>query len=318
MRIFIAGATGTLGRPVVRKLLTRGHDVFGMTRSGPGAVALNAAGVHGIVADALDQTAVRAAVAAARPDVVVHLLTALPVAGPFRPFQLKPTNVLRTTGTANLLGAAVAAGASSFVAESFATVYGIRKFAEPVDESAPLVPVRRGPLRDTILALRSLEDQLRAARDGRMLETVALRIGFLYGSGVPGTKEMAAQARAGRLFVPRSLHGVSTFVHLDDAADGIVAAIERPSPAPVYNLADDAPIELVRFIDLLAETVGAPRPRSIPAWVVRLAAPVMAEFGVAELRLSNRRAKQELGWSLRYPDLRGGLRELRTSLVEAA
>ena len=106
--------------------------------------------------------------------------------------------------------------------------------------------------------------------------------------------------------------------HLDDAADGIVAAIERPSPAPVYNLADDAPIELVRFIDLLAETLGAPRPRSIPSWVVRLAAPVMAEFGAVELRLSNRRAKRELGWSLRYPDLRAGLRELQTSLVEAA
>ena len=318
MRIFVAGATGTIGRPVVRRLLSHGHDVVGMTRSRDSARALSTLGARGVVADALDEVAVRSAVVEAGPDAVVHLLTALPVVGPLRSAQLKPTNVLRIRGTANLLGAAIAAGAGRFVAESFATVYGVSAFAQPVTEDAPLPPVRPGPLRDTILALRSLEDQLRAARDAGRIATVALRIGFLYGSEVPGIREMAAQARAGRLFVPRAARGVSTFVHLDDASEGIVAAIERPIPSPVYNLADDAPVGLVEFLDLMAETIGARRPRTIPPWLVRLAAPVMAEFGSAELRLSNAKAKKELGWSLRYPTVRAGLRELVAARVEAA
>lgn len=318
MKIFIAGATGTLGRPVVRLLLAHGHEVAGLTRSQQGRELLQQMGASAVSGDALEADGLRSAVVAYRPQQVVHLLTALPPMGPLRPRQLRPTNVLRTTATANLLRAAIDAGAQRLVAESFVGVYGSSPGAGPVSEDAPLPPIAHGAFEEAIAALRSLEDQLRTARSAGQLETVALRIGFLYGPDVPSTQELAGQAKARRLFVPRAMSGIGAFVHISDAAAAIVAAIERPSPSQVYNIVDDEPVALDTFLSTMTHAIGAPPPRHIPGWLLRIAAPVMAEAASARLVLSNAKAKRELGWSLRYPTIETGLADLARTIREAA
>lgn len=173
-------------------------------------------------------------------------------------------------------------------------------------------------LAPAIEALRSLEVQLQRVRAAGRLETVALRIGFLYGSDVPSTTDLVKRARAGRMFVPRDFAGVAPFVHVDDAAAAIVAAIEHPNPSPVYNVVDDEPVPFTTFLAKLTVAARAAPPRHLPGWLVRLAAPVMAEFGTTRLMLSNDRSKRELGWTLRYPTVDVGLAEVSGPLAQAA
>jgi nucleoside-diphosphate-sugar epimerase len=318
MRIFIAGATGALGRPVVRILLAHGHDLVGLTRSPERARALASSGVRPVVGNALDGETLEALVAAERPDQVLHLLTALPPGGPQRKSQLTATNELRTKGTANLIRAAIAGGAHRLVAESFVAVYGSVPAGHRIAEDEPLPPVGSRVFAETIEALRWLEAQLEQARSSGRLTTVAMRIGLFYGSDVPATQELVRQARAGRLFVPRDFTGVGPFVHVDDAARAIVAAIEHPHPSAVYNVADDEPVPFSTFVAGLAAKSGAPRARHVPAWLVRLVAPVIAELGTATLMVSNERIKRELGWTLRYPTIDTGLAEAAGPAAEAA
>jgi nucleoside-diphosphate-sugar epimerase len=318
MRVFVAGATGTLGRPVVQDLLAHGHEVVGLTRSADGAKRLERAGARAVVADALDAEGLRAAVGLVRPDQVVHLLTAIPPAGPLRPKDMQGTNRLRVAGTTNLIRAAVEAGAARIVAESFVGVYWPIDTATPLRETDPLSPVTGGPLRETVLAMRSMEEQLRQARDGGRIDTVVLRIGFLYGSDVPSTRAMLDQARRHLLFLPRNLSGIGPFVHVSDAAAAIVASVEASRTSPVYNIADDEAMSLRDFSTQFTRAFGTRPPRNIPGWLARLAAPFLAEVGAAKLRVSNARAKQELGWRLRYPTFREGLAEVRQLAREAA
>jgi nucleoside-diphosphate-sugar epimerase len=311
MKLFVAGATGTLGRPVVRLLLAHGHELVGLTRSAERAKALTDSGVHGVVGDALDAAALKRLVVQAHPDQVVHLLTALPAAGPMRKSQLVPTNELRTRGTPNLIEASVAGGARRLVVESFATVYGAAPSDRLLTEDDPLPPVGSGPAADTINALRTMEGQLRGARASGQLTTVALRIGYLYGSEVPGTQQLARQARSGWMFVPRNFTAAGPFVHVEDAASAIVAAIERPDPSAVYNVADDEPTALTAFLAELSRAVGARPPRHVPGWLVSLIAPMLAQFGTTTIKLSNERLKRELGWVPQYPTVRDGMREVQ-------
>lgn len=315
MRIFVAGATGTLGRPVVRALVKNGHEVVGLTRTQDGARRIRDMGATAVVGNALDRERLTALVVEARPEVVVHLLTALPPAGVMRKGQLRPTNELRTSGTANLIAAALAAHSRRIVAESFIGVYATGHIDRLLREDDPLPPVPDGPVKNTILALRSLEEQLASATDAKGIETVALRIGLLYGSDVPSTRLMIDQMKAGKMFLPAGLSGVASFVHNDDAAAAVVAAIERPNVTGVYNIADDKPTAMRDFILRLGAAASAPRPRAIPNWVVRLAAPVIAAMGSANLPLDNSRARRELGWTLRYPSIDEGLADLRGVLA---
>jgi nucleoside-diphosphate-sugar epimerase len=318
MKIFVAGATGTLGRPVLHLLLSRGHEVVGLTRSERGRRSLQQLGARAVVGDALDAEAVRSAVMATRPDQIVHLLTALPAGGALRPRQLQPTNELRVAATANLLAAAIAVGARRLVAESFVGVYGSGSGSGPLSEDDPLPPVTSGPLAATVRALRSLENQLHTARASQLIETVALRIGLLYGPDVPSTRALIDQAAAGRLFIPRNLSGIVPFVQIGDAASAIVLAIEHPNPSATYNIVDDEPIALTAFLAAMTGVIGAPPPRHVPMWLVKLAAPVIAEGGSARLLLSNAKARRELGWSLRFPRVPEGLADLPHRPLEAA
>ena len=310
MRIFVAGATGTLGRPVVRLLLAGGHEVIGLSRTEQGRAAIERQGAAGVVGNALDLTGLTRLVTDARPDQVVHLLTALPPAGALRARHLRPTNALRREGTANLLHAAIQGGATRLVAESFVGVYGDAHFATPVREDAPLPDAGRGALREATLALRSMEHQLQTARHTHEIDAVVLRIGLLYGPDVPATEQMMAQAQRGQLFSPPDSTGVASFVHIADAAAAIVAAVEARSPSFVYNVADDRPRSFARFMALVSRAAGASPPRQVPLWLIRLAAPVAAEFASKELPLSNARARRELGWTPGFATIEDGLSQL--------
>jgi len=302
MRVFVAGGTGTLGRPLVRLLVSKGHHVFVMTRAEARRPLIEALGAEAVVADALDADAVGRAVVAARPTHVVHLLTALPPNGaPSRPADLEPTNRLRIDGTRHLVEAAVAAGATRIVAESFPMVYGVGDHGpEPMDEDRQWLPVRSGQaFGPTIEALRSLETQIVAAdRDGR-IEGVVLRYGGVYGPDAPSTRFLLDQLRRRRLPLPRLPDALFSFVHAADAAEATLAALEGGRHGAVYNVVDNEPLSFAGFVRTAAAAIGAPRPFTVPLWLVRLAAPVAAELMSVRLPLSNARARAELGWTPR-------------------
>jgi nucleoside-diphosphate-sugar epimerase len=318
MRVFVAGATGAMGRPLVRLLAAQGHDVIGMTRSAERGQLVAADGGRPVVADALDAAAVRRVVAAATPTHLVHLLTALPPNGPLRPGGLAATNRLRVEGTRHLLEAARAAGVHRVVAESFAAVYGpMPATVAALDERVVLAPVTHGPLRDTVMALRRLEAQLAEVAE-RRLTTVVLRFGGIMGAGVPSTDGLLRQARAGRLFAPPDAGGLFSYVHVDDAARAVLAALEHPRPGPVYNVADDTPMSIAAVLALASRICGARAPRRVPGWLLRLAAPVAAELNRWRLPLANARIREELGWRPHYRTPEDALRAIAGVLQAAA
>ena len=307
MKVFVAGATGAIGKQLVPRLVAAGHEVHGMTRSDSKQAMLEELGAVPVVADALDADRVAEAVAAARPDVIVHQLTAIPKAldtrhlGPA--FEL--TNRLRTEGTDHLLAAARAVGVERFVAQSNIAVYGVTGAAvksedEPADSSPPMV------MRTTAEAIRHLENAVLGAT---WTEGIVLRYGWFYGPGTsmaPG-EESYELIRRRKFPVVGDGGGVWSFIHIADAADATVAAIERGSRG-VYNVVDDDPAAVAEWLPALAEQLGAKKPRRVPRFIGRLFA---GEFGVllmTELRgASNAKAKRELAWHPAYPTWRQGL-----------
>jgi nucleoside-diphosphate-sugar epimerase len=296
LRIFIAGASGTLGRRLVPQLIRRGHHVTGTTRSN--ADRLREMGAEPVVVDPLDADALRAAVVAAEPDVVVHQLTALSNLGMVRNFDktFAMTNRLRTEGTDNLIAAARAAGARRLVWQSYAGWPYAREGDAIKSEDAPLDPEPPADARESLAAIRHLEDAVTGARD---MEGVVLRYGGFYG---PGTSieeggEHLALIRKRRFPIGGNGAGIWSFVHIDDAAAATVAAIEGGPPG-IYNVVDDAPAPVSEWLPQLAASVGAPPPRRLPGWLVRLAGGPQALSMMTRVRgASNAKAKRELGWS---------------------
>lgn len=296
LRIFLAGATGTLGRRLVPLLVARGHHVTGSTRSG--ADRVRALGAEPAVVDPLDAGALRAAVVAAEPDVVVHQLTALAGLGLARNFDraFATTNRLRTEGTDNLIAAALAAGARRLVWQSFAGWPYAREGDAVKAEDAPLDPEPPADARETLAAIRHLEGAVMAARD---MEGVVLRYGGFYGPGtsIDAGGEHVELLRRRRFPVGGGGAGVWSLVHVDDAAAATVAAIEG-GPAGIYNIVDDAPAPVREWLPELAAAVGAPPPRRLPGWLVRLAAGPQAHSMMTSVRgASNAKARRELGWT---------------------
>jgi nucleoside-diphosphate-sugar epimerase len=307
MRVFIAGATGTLGLPIVKRLIAADHEVIGLTRKETGAAALRQLGAEAVIGDALDGERLLQLVQEAKPTRVLHLLTALPPAGGARKKDLDATNELRIRGTEHLIRAAIAAGAKRLVAESFPSVYGKGDFHAPLAEDAPLGAVPSGTMHEVVGALRSMEAQLAAAR-GR-IETVVLRYGYLYGASVPSTRMLLDGLRARKVPILRGASGLGSFLHIDDAVDVTVAALEREPVSAVYNVVDDEPVGPAAFIAAAADQIGAPPPRKVPRFVMKLAAPMIVDFSEMRLPLANARAKRELGFAPRYPTYREGLRD---------
>ncbi len=305
MRVLIAGATGAVGRPLVRRLLARGHEVVGTSRSEAGAARVRELGAVGAVCDALDAAAVARVVAEHAPEVIVNELTAL--GAPLNPRRYEQwiagTNRLRSTGTQYLVDAATANGVRRLVSQSIAFAYrwdgdGLKT------EDDPLFDGGLG-YEEAIDAMRRLES-LTLETPG--LEGVVLRYGWFYG---PGTLydhdgDFAEMARRRRSPIIGPGTGVFSFVHVDDAAAATVLAVERPVTG-IFNVVDDDPAPQREWVPVFASLVGAPKPMRVPVWVARLAAAKFVVRSALEIRgASNARARTELGWSPAFPSWREG------------
>ena len=310
MRIFIAGATGAVGQPLVRRLAAAGHEVTGMTRTPHKAELLRGLGAEPVVADALDHDAVVAAVVAARPDVVVHQLTAIDEMNARNvDASFAATNRLRTEGTDNLLEAARRAGARMFVAQSFAGWPYAPEGARAKTEDAPLDPDPPKGLRATHAAIRHVEE---AATSATGITGIVLRYGGFYGPGTglsPGG-DMFEMVAKRKFPVVGDGGGVWSLVHIEDAADATVAAIERGEPG-IFNVVDDDPAPVREWLPALAKALGVKPPRHVPGFLGRL---LLGPGGYAMMTkisgASNAKAKRELGWTPRHPSWRQGFQTL--------
>lgn len=279
MRVFVAGATGVIGRRLVPMLIERGHVVAGMTRGDDGAARLRSMGAEPVVADAFDGEAVRAAVERARPDAVIHQLTDLSGG------SSEANAALRTQGTRNLVDAARAAGVARMVAQSIAWAY--EPGDEPADERVAIDLDAGGPRRTTVLGVAALEGAVR-----ELPEWVVLRYGVLYGPGTwfSAVGQRAADAHAGRLAADED---VASFIHVHDAAAAAVEALDWPSGS--VNVCDDEPATGREWAPAFCEGVGAPPP---PA--------ANSERTPWARGADNRHARRELGWTPRLPSWQTG------------
>ncbi len=303
MRVFVAGATGAIGRTLVPLLLESGHEVTGMTRSPERAAALRERGAQAAVADALDAGAVREAVAQASPEVIVDELTDIPPSiNPKRyEQQMAGNDRLRVEGTRNLVAAADGA---RIIAQSIAFAYrpmrgGLWTEDDDLYHDAP------GPFQRSVKAVASLEQQVTAA------EGIVLRYGYFYGPGTAYAAEgpTADMVRRRRLPVIGGGSGTWSFIQVEDAARATLAAIEPGVDPGIYNVVDDDPAPVHEWLPAYARALGAPTPRRVPTWLARL---VAGEFAVQVMTrsqgASNAKAKRGLAWQPSPPSWREGFR----------
>ncbi len=309
MRVLVAGAAGALGRHLVPRLVAAGHDVAGLTRSPSKRELLLDLGAEPLIADALDPDAVAQAVAQTEPEVIVHELTALSGSLDLRHFDrdFALTNRLRTEATDHLLAAGHAVGIRRFVAQSYAGWPFARRGGPVKTEEDPLDPAPAGPMRQTLDAIRYLEDAVTGAS---WTEGIVLRYGGFYG---PGTSlgieggEHAEMIRARKFPIVGDGAGVWSFVHIEDAADATVAAVEHGRRG-IYNVVDDEPAPVAEWLPAIARGLGAKPPRRVPLWLGRVLAGEAAAVMMTEVRgASNAKAKRELGWRPRHPSWRQAL-----------
>ena len=312
MRIFVAGATGALGKQLVPQLVANGHEVVGMTRAQSNQDLVRSLGARPAVAEALDPDAVARAVAEAEPEVIVHQLTALSGALDMRKIAefFAVTNRLRTEGTDHLLAAGRAVGARRFVAQSYAGWPFARTGGPVKTETDPLDPSPPQAMREMLDAIRHVEDAVTGAD---WVEGIVLRYGGFYGPGTSVSSdpraEISENVRKRKFPVVGSGDGLWSFVHIADAATATVAAIERGAPG-IYNVVDDEPAPVREWLPALASALGAKPPRRLPRWLGRLAAGEAATVMMTEIRgASNTKAKRELAWQPRYPSWRQGFAE---------
>ena len=312
MRIFVAGASGALGKQLVPRLVAGGHEVVGMTRSERGAELVRGMGARAAIADALEPESVGRAVSEAGSEAIVHQLTALSGSLDPRHFDrdFAATNRLRTEGTDHLLAAARAAGVRRFVAQSYAGWPYARCGGPVKGEEDPLDPNPPEAFRRALDAIRHLE---RAVSGCERVEGIVLRYGGFYG---PGTSlsldpvgEHVEAIRKRRFPIVGDGAGVWSFVHIADAAEATVAAVERGG-AGTLNVVDDDPAAVRAWLPYAAETLGAKPPRRVPRWLGRLLAGEAATVMMTEVRgASNERAKRMLGWQPRFASWRRGFAE---------
>jgi 2-alkyl-3-oxoalkanoate reductase len=299
MRVFVAGASGAIGTRLVPQLIDRGHQVIGTFNSPGNAERVRALGAEAIALDLLDPRAVRKAVLETGPDAIVHQATALAEVRFSRNLDrtFAPTNRLRTQGTDALLAAAREAGVRRFVAQSFASYRYARQGGPVKTEDDPLDPAPPAAMRQTNAAMRHLDQAVTAAGG------IALRYGGFYGAANDG---LIQPVRKRQFPIVGNGGGISSWIHLEDAAAATVLALEHDGPA-TYNIVDDEPAPVREWLPVLADALGAKPPRHVPRWLARLVAGEGAVIMGTESRgASNAKAKRELGWTLRYPSWRQG------------
>jgi 2-alkyl-3-oxoalkanoate reductase len=314
MKVFVAGASGVLGRELVPQLVARGHEVVGMTRSASKQDLVRSLGARPVVADALDPDAVAQAVASAAPEVIVHQLTALSgemsardMRHPERSVAVTMTNRLRTEATDHLLAAGRAVGARRFVAQSFGAFRWARTGGPVLTEDDPIDPDPPTALRMALPGILHVERAVTTIEWG---EGLALRYGGFYGPGtgvsLAPDAVMAAPIRKRRFPIVGDGGGVWSHVHIEDAAAATAIAVERGQPG-IYNVVDDDPAPVREWLPVLASALDAKPPWRIPRWLGRLLAGETATLMMTDVRgASNEKAKRELGWQPRYASWRQG------------
>jgi nucleoside-diphosphate-sugar epimerase len=307
VKVFIAGGSGALGKPLITQLRAAGHEVVTMTRSPGKTAALQGLGAEVAVADAFDRDAVRQAVGAADPEVLIHQLTSLAGATDFKHFdrEFAVTNRLRTEGTDNLLAAAREAGVRRFIAQSFGGWNYERTGGMVKTEEAPLDPNPPAGQRQSLGAIRHLEAAVMGASE---LEGLVLRYGGFYGPGTSLSRDGEATelVRKRKFPIVGGGTGMWSFAHIEDAAAATAAAVDRGAPG-IYNVADDEPVQASVWLPALAREIGAKPPMRIPAWLGRIVAGEVVVSMMTQIRgISNAKAKRELEWAPRYPSYREG------------
>ena len=306
MKVFVAGATGAMGKQLVPRLLSAGHEVVAMTRSESKREALRELGATAVVADALGAEQVADAVGRAQPEVIVHQLTAIGGMD-LRHFDrdFAATNRLRTEGTDHLLAAGRSVGVRRFVAQSYAAWPYARTGGRVKSEEEPLDPNPAREMRESLAAIRHLEAAVTGAD---WTEGIVLRYGAFYGPGTgmsPGGEQFE-MVRKRKFPLVGDGGGVWSFVHIADAAEATVAAVERGKPG-IYNVVDDDPAPVADWLPALAKDLGAPKPLPLPRFVGRLFAGEAGAVMMTDIRgASNAKAKRELGWQPRHPTWREG------------
>ncbi|HLK79408.1 MAG TPA: NAD(P)-dependent oxidoreductase [Streptosporangiaceae bacterium] len=302
MRVFVAGATGMIGQYLVPGLIAAGHQVTGSTRSALKANQLKTQGATPVIVDGLDREAVLKAVTAAQPEVIIHQMTALTSLRSLRNFDksFAVTNELRSTGTDYLLEAAKRAGTRRFIAQSFIgwnnamTGDLVKTEDDPLTTRAPAGTAR------SLAALKHLEEAVPSA----VPEGLVLRYGLLYGHGA--SDPMLDAVRKRQLPVIGGGAGLWSWTEVTDAAAATVAAVTHGAPG-IYNVVDDEPAPVSRWLPYLALSVGAKPPMRAPAWLGRLlGGELVVEWMTQGRGASNAKAKRELGWTPAYPSWRDG------------
>ena len=302
MRVFVAGATGVIGRHLVPGLVAAGHEVTGTTRSPAKAAGLKAAGATPVIVDGLDRQAVLDAVRAAQPEVIVHQMTALASMRSFRNFdkEFAVTNELRVRGTDYLLEAARQAGTRRFIAQSFVGWNNARTGSLVKTEQDPLDPDPVSSTRQSMAAIRHVEETV----PGAVPEGLVLRYGFLYGHGA--SDSMLAIARKRQMPVIGGGPGIWSFTEVTDAASATAAAVTRGGPG-LYNIVDDDPAPVREWLPYLSQCLGVKPPMRAPAWLGRLLAGELVVSLMTQARgSSNEKAKRDLGWAPGYGSWRDG------------
>jgi nucleoside-diphosphate-sugar epimerase len=309
MKVFVAGATGAVGKRMVPALIAKDNDVVAMTRTAEKLEMLRNLGATAVVADVFDRAALLQAVAQSAPDVVIHQLTDLKGVKSLKNFddEFAGTNRLRTEGTDNLLAAARAAGVRRFIAQSYGNWTYERTGSRLKSEADRLDPQPPRKQRKSLDAIRYLEKVVVTATD---IQGLALRYGNFYGpgTGFAPDGDIVELVRRRRLPIIGDGSGVWSFVHIDDAVAATIAALERGAPG-VYNIVDDEPAPVAVWLPELARLLGAKPPLRVPVWLGRLAAGDVGVSMMTRIRgVSNAKAKHELDWTPRYASWRAGFR----------
>jgi nucleoside-diphosphate-sugar epimerase len=309
MRVLVAGANGAIGRRLIPKLVQAGHTVAGMTRTAGKAGLVRAMGADPVIVDALDAAAVMAAIRGLSPDVIVHELTAIPARLNIRNYdrEFELTNRLRSEGTNNLIAGALEAGVRRFIAQSFAPLVYARQGSPVKTEDDPMDSDSPSALRQTLKTIQHLESATLAIRG---IAGIVLRYGAFYGPGTSfgeggfGLEDL----RRRKIPIVGNGAGVWSFIHIDDAAEATLAALERGDPG-IYNIVDDDPAPVSEWLPALAAAINAPAPRHVPAFIARLAVGEHGVVMMTEIRgSSNTKAKRKLQWTPQWRSWREGFR----------
>jgi nucleoside-diphosphate-sugar epimerase len=311
MKIFIAGATGAVGRPLVSALIKAGHSVVGLTRTPAKAELIRQMGAEPAIADALDAGAIAALLGSTRPDAVIHEMTDLAGATDLRRFDrtFAGSNHLRTRGTDILLASARETGVSRFIAQSYCGWPYARVGDAIKTEADALDPDPPAQMRATLKAIQHVE---KAVTGSVHPGGIVLRYGSFYGAGTGMLdRAMLAQIRNRRTPLIGDGAGWWSFIHVEDAAAATVKALEHGRPGNIYNIVDDDPAQVREWLPALADLVGAKPPLHLPAWIARIVAGEHLVSMMTQVRAgSNRKARTELGWQPAHSSWRAGFSEI--------